>query len=324
MSFYHVRVTVKGQRHDEVKTDIDEKTLEKQFLQPYRSGKPIVVGGRTITSDRISRIRISVSDWKASQLFPTLREEDRNSRVITLDGPTLEWRAAARAADVTDQFITGPPGEQPDAVERTAKSAVAVSAIDATGDMKSVFLIAGRDNEAAAALKSFLRALGLRVVEWEHAVARSGLPNPYVGDVVEIGLKMASAALVLLTPDDLVELRQDLLRDDDGPYEHALYGQGRPNVYYEAGFADAIGRERTVIVELGEVKPFSDVSGRNAVRYDGSAAKRNALAERLEAAGLAPDKHGSDWLTVGDVTQQMQQARESVQAARALRPSSSA
>jgi hypothetical protein len=161
-----------------------------------------------------------------------------------------------------------------------------------------------------------LRALNLRIVEWEHAVMRTGLPNPYIGDVVFAGLQMADAALVVLTPDDLVVLRPDLLHSDDGDLEQALQGQARPNVFYEAGIADAYGRERTVIVEIGQAKPFSDVSGRHVLRYDGSATRRKALAGRLVLAGLHPDISGDDWLSVGDVTSSIEKARQAVASAR--------
>jgi hypothetical protein len=151
------------------------------------------------------------------------------------------------------------------------------------------------------------------VVEWEHAVAKTGLPNPYVGDVVEAGLRMAGAAVVLLTPDDFVQLRGDLVRDEDGPDEREIRGQARPNVYYEAGIADALGRDRTVIVEIGNVKSFSDAAGRHVVRYDGSAGKRHALAERLRVAGLNIDTGGQDWLSAGDVEPVLSAARAAVE-----------
>ena len=174
-------------------------------------------------------------------------------------GPGYRWRAAAAADDVTDQYITGPPGAVGSVTFPTSHAADSL-ADPPRSVRRTVFVIAGRDNRANSAVVAFLRALGLRVVDWEQAVARTGLPSPYVGDVVETGLRMADAVIVLLTPDDVVRLRTDLLRDDDGPDERDPQGQARPNVYYEAGFADAIGRDRTVIVEVGRVKPFSDAS----------------------------------------------------------------
>ncbi|MEV6843930.1 TIR domain-containing protein [Actinoplanes sp. NPDC051411] len=168
-------------------------------------------------------------------------------------------------------------------------------------DQRSVFLVAGRDDATIAAVVTFIRALGLRIVEWEQAVAHTGEPNPYIGDVVRAGMEMAAATLVLFTPDDLVRLRDDLLRDHDGPAERNVAGQARPNVLYEAGFADCLGRDRTILVEVGPVKAFTDVSGRHVVRFDGSPMHRKALVSRMESAGLKPDISGTDWLHVGDV-----------------------
>jgi predicted nucleotide-binding protein len=165
-----------------------------------------------------------------------------------------------------------------------------------------VFVIAGRDARTTAAVIAFLRSLDLRVVEWEHAAARTGLPNPYVGDVVEAGVRMADAVVVLLTPDDLVKLRPELVRVDDDVSEREETGQARPNVFYEAGFADAIGRDRTILVEVGQLKKsLTDIAGRHTVRYDGSPTKRNVLVERLRIAGLSPNTTGSDWLSAGEL-----------------------
>jgi len=121
---------------------------------------------------------------------------------------------------------------------------------------------------------------------------------------------MADAAIVIVTPDDVVTLRPDLVSDDDGPEEREPRGQARPNVVYEAGFADALGRSRTVIVEVGDMKPFSDTVGRHTVRYDGSSAKRNVLAERLAVAGLDINKTGQEWLEVGDIDAAIEAARQ--------------
>jgi hypothetical protein len=39
--------------------------------------------------------------------------------------------------------------------------------------------------------------------------------------------------------------------------------------------------DRTILVEVGHVKSFSDVAGRHVVKLSNSAQKRNEIAERL-------------------------------------------
>ncbi len=59
---YHVRITQKsGSSSDETKLDLNEDQLEKRFLRPYKEGRPIVIGGKTIPPDDIERIRINQS-----------------------------------------------------------------------------------------------------------------------------------------------------------------------------------------------------------------------------------------------------------------------
>ncbi len=312
MSPFHVRFWESGNGVPEVKVNLDEDALERQFLAPYREGRPITVNGRTTPVERIARIKISYSDGDIAEIAKAIRQKDAQRPVVRIGPqPTLESRAAASARDVTDEYINGPPGKP------TASGGPAPSVAVPPGlDRRSVFVVTGRDDAAYTALTDFLRALDLRIVEWEHAVAHRGVPSPYIGDVVEEGLRMAQAAVVLITPDDIVSLREDLLRDDDDDSERRPTGQARPNVFYEAGFADAIGRERTVIVEIGSSKSFSDIAGRHVVRYDGSASKRNTLLGRLRAAGLEPNSDGTAWLTAGDASLAIARAKQAVDDAR--------
>jgi predicted nucleotide-binding protein len=318
MVYYHVRVTEQGARHDEVVNDLDDERVESQFLEPYRSGLPVTVNGRVIKPDRINRIRISVSDVPSDDIINQLKREDGASSVAMIGGPSYEWRAASRATDITDQLITGPPGTEAPSVTSHDRVPGQISAntVAGPGDKRSVFVISGRDSEATAAIIHVLRPMDLRIVEWTHAVIKTGIPNPYIGEVVATGLRMADAAIVVVTPDDLVQLRPDLLSDDDGEAERNIYGQPRPNVIYEAGYADALGLSRTLIVEVGSSKSFSDISGRNTLRYDGSPAKRNALAQRLRLAGLEPDTRGDEWLILGDVNGAIDTARKAIMNAR--------
>jgi len=111
----------------------------------------------------------------------------------------------------------------------------------------------------------------------------------------------AQAVVVLLTGDDEAQMRPDLRKTGDPSYELVLTPQARPNVLFEAGMAMAYSPERTVLVEFGNLRPFSDVAGRHTVRMDGSTEKRQELAIRLEKAGCPVKTTGTDWHRAGDL-----------------------
>lgn len=162
---------------------------------------------------------------------------------------------------------------------------------------RSVMVVYGRDTVNREAIFTFLRSLDLHPIEWEEAVARTGQASPYTGDIVNAAFAMAQAILILLTPDDLGKTRAEFA---DNEKEAHLSGQARLNVIFEAGMAMALGPERTVIVQIGDVRPFSDIDGRNTVRFDGGTASRSKLLQRLKNAGCSANTVGEDWLTAGE------------------------
>ncbi|KQZ89776.1 hypothetical protein ASD62_11150 [Phycicoccus sp. Root563] len=163
-------------------------------------------------------------------------------------------------------------------------------------DARKIFVVHGRNAAYAAEIKGLLRRLGLSVLEWEMAVGMTGVASPYIGDIVQAGMATCGATLVLFTPDDEVRLSPELVGSGDGAEETELRRQARPNVFYEAGIADALDKSSTLLVEAGSVKSFSDISGRHVVRYDGSARAKKIVAERLRACGAEVDTSGTDWL----------------------------
>ena len=166
----------------------------------------------------------------------------------------------------------------------------------------SVFVVHGRDHVAREATFAFLRAVGVKPIEWTSAIAMTKKPAPYVGDILDAVFSKARAIVVLLTPDDLAQLRPDLLSPNDKPYERVLTGQARPNVLFEAGMAFATHPDRTVLLQLGNVREFSDVAGRHAVHMSNEYAKRQELATKLENAGCEVDRSGTEWVSAGDFT----------------------
>ena len=167
-------------------------------------------------------------------------------------------------------------------------------------DKRKVFVVHGRNGKARDALFAFLRALGLLPLEWSQAIDATGKASPYVGEVLDAALDTAQAIVVLLTPDDEARLREPFRQPHDPSYEIELTPQARPNVLFEAGMALGRSPNRTVIVELGETRPFSDVVGRHVIRMVDSPERRQELAQRLMLAGCEVDRNGTDWYSAGD------------------------
>jgi hypothetical protein len=53
---------------------------------------------------------------------------------------------------------------------------------------------------------------------------------------------------------------------------------------------------RTIFVELGHLRPISDLAGRNVIRLDGTVESLHALAGRLQAAGCLLNRTGPGYL----------------------------
>ncbi|WP_405739928.1 nucleotide-binding protein [Streptomyces sp. NBC_00028] len=246
-----------------------------------------------------------------SRIGPSLRDQ-------VIVPYVLDWLENTGPRMVVDMAEDGEEKETDMAEQHAGESILSVSRrplAEVAGaarpeDRHGVFLVHGRDDAAAGALRDLLRALGLKVIEWENAVRATGEASPYVGDVVLAGLRLAQAVVILATPDDLVRIRPDLAGKDEAMHEIKESGQARANVIYEAGIADALARRRTVLVEVGRVKSFSDVAGRLVIRLDGTAASRHELAKRLSYTGLEVDQRGDDWLRAGDFTRAIGMARK--------------
>jgi predicted nucleotide-binding protein len=166
---------------------------------------------------------------------------------------------------------------------------------------KSVFVVHGRDEALRKSMFDFLRALGLHPLEWDHALkqARPKGANPYVGDILEEVMEKAQAVVVMFSPDDLVQLKEQFLHTDHRSTEGKPQGQARPNVLFEAGLAMGCHPRKTVLVQVGKVRPFSDIGGRHMVRINDSTESHNDLANRLESLRCEVDRVGRDWMKAG-------------------------
>ena len=275
--YYHVHITINrvepSHRRGESTVDLSFDELERRFLTPYGLATPIVISGRTIAVEDIHRIKVCVSDRKIGHISP------------------IPWNTTF---DVTDRYVTGPAGFELD--RRPAE----VKDPRPPENIRKVFVVHGRNLAARDALFEFLRAVDLHPLEWSEAVRSTGKPAPYIGDILDAAFSRAHAVVVLFTPDDEARLRKPLWGANEPPHETQLTGQARANVLFEAGMAMARSQDRTVLIELGNLRPFSDIGGRHTVRLDNSSQQRQELAKRLEVAGCPVNREGKDWHTAGD------------------------
>lgn len=163
----------------------------------------------------------------------------------------------------------------------------------------TVFVVHGRNLAARDALFTFLRAVGLKPLEWTQALKLVRKGSPYVGEVLEAAFREAAAVVVLLTPDDEARLQQSFVKRGDPSYEKRLTGQARPNVLFEAGMAFGKDPNSTVLVQIGELRPFSDIGGRHVVRLSDQPTSRQEFVTKLANAGCNVDTSGTDWLSAG-------------------------
>jgi predicted nucleotide-binding protein len=167
-------------------------------------------------------------------------------------------------------------------------------------DPRRVFVVHGRDERLRRDFFSFLRALGLQPIEWSEALKLTGKTSPYIGEILDSAFNNAQAILVLLSPDDEVRLNQELWSANEEVQEKEFRLQARPNVLFEAGMAFGKNPNRTLLIEVGNVKPFSDVAGRHVVRLTNDPERGKEVAEKLGTAGCAVVTTGNDWLREGD------------------------
>lgn len=163
----------------------------------------------------------------------------------------------------------------------------------------SVFVVHGRDAALRKSMFDFLRSLGLNPMEWEQAVNQAKGNNPNVGNIIETAMARVQAVVVMFSPDETAHLKEQFWGPDDKHGDGKPAGQARPNVIFEAGLALGAHPEKTVIVQVGKIRPFSDIAGKHLVKLSDATSTRNDLANRLAKIGCEVNRIGSDWMTAG-------------------------
>jgi predicted nucleotide-binding protein len=292
--YYNVIVVSKAGGDVFVALDLTEPQLTDHVVAPFREGRTLLVGGAPLDVTDVKLVKIHRYHMPSSEIRRVMHSNRID--VAGRSGQLKDYTTAAQLAptdvdvasagtDVTNEYITQAPA--------TAAAQIATKA----KDPRAVFVVRGRNAEAHKALAEFLRALDLVPRDFGDFIRKG---SPYVGEVLDLALAEAQAIVVLLTPDDVASLKPEFQKDDDPDYETKPTGQARPNVLFEAGMAMSKCPERTVLLQLGDIRPFSDIGGRHILRMDNSYDKRRDLANRLLHAGCDLKWNHADWHNAGD------------------------
>jgi predicted nucleotide-binding protein len=232
----------------------------------------------------------------AQHLRIPLEELARRAGIDVKDAAVLHGSRGGRGGDGAG----GAQGGEGGGGSPLTKEPPAVLSDEKTGESGAgmgnrVFIVHGWDKAAKTAMVSFLEALHLRPMGWEEAMRESGSANSSTLAGVKAGLRTADAVIILLTPDEVCHVREELAADGRDDYRV----QPRPNVIFEVGAALALDdSSKVVLVEVGMAGAFSDIDGVNTIRmpssYEAGALAR--LKSRLETAGVSPVANDDRWL----------------------------
>jgi predicted nucleotide-binding protein len=233
--------------------DLSEDELESRFLDPRRRGQEVWVQGEGF-------------DWDSAklQIFdgPPTNEIEDFSPIL---GPAA-FAMTGQLQDVTDRYVTGPPGAQKGAsLELETGSAV--------------FVVHGTNEHRREQVARFT---GQVVGDEMPVIVLREQPNQgqTLLEKFESSAAEARFAIVLLTADDEGKAV--------GAAEFEL--RARQNVVFELGFFfGKLGRERVAVLYEEGVRRPSDIEGLVYIPLDDVDGWKLQLARELRSAGLDVD-----------------------------------
>ncbi len=176
------------------------------------------------------------------------------------------------------------------------------SGIKPTKD-NSMFVVHGRDVNLNRDMYAFLSSIGIVPMEWDQAIkAAKGGANPIVGDVISQAMARVQGVMVLFSPDEEAKMKAKFASEKEKRKNLHLKGyQPRPNVIFEAGLALGAHSDKTILVQVGDVREISDIAGKHMVHLSNSTSDRRRLADRLASKlKFKIDLTGSVWEEIGD------------------------
>jgi predicted nucleotide-binding protein len=248
-----------------------------------------------------SNVQLDINEW--AERWGVSRREVEVALIYLVKRGSLsgEFVGGTDVPVVNDITDMGMEDYEDKAEQKSPVTTEPTDLVSSNPDTSTVFVVHGRNEELRLDLFEFLRAIGLHPLEFSEAIALTGKAAPHIGEILVAAFRKAQAVIVLFSPDDEARLKDKFQRVEDPSYEKRLTPQPRQNVLFEAGLAFGYKPDRTIIVTVGELRPFSDIYGRHEVRLTNDAKKRRKLANRLKDAKCAVKIDGkTDWLEVGN------------------------
>lgn len=252
--YYHVLLDLNKNYHKnawdktEIKADITElKFVKDKFAEPYQTGYPILINGRTIPVEQVERLRI-FSSVESSEILErnekAQREyEDRNSSVAIIGFYFNDLESAIlKQQEITDEVITFAKGTKP------PEEVVEIQSNTPT----KVFIVHGHDDALINEVKSFLLSQSIEpiILREQHDASITIIEKleRYAKDP-SIGF-----GIVLYTPDD----KGKAVKENNYNY------RARQNVVFEHGLLMGLyGREKVISLVKKEtnIEMPGDVNG---------------------------------------------------------------
>jgi predicted nucleotide-binding protein len=255
--YYHVVIkTVSDPSNEEREVNLSKERVYEQFVDPYETGEPLFINGKTMEFNNIQRIKAFSSKQQRSQAqFPPDIEN-----YMSYYGYGL--------TDVTTQFFKRAYG--------CRKVNSQVTQMNPGIKSKKIFVVHGHGNEMLHYVARILFLLDLKPI----ILREQANQGKTIIEKFEEIADGASFAVVLASPDDLCY-------EKDQKPDTAMF-RARQNVILELGFfIGKLGRSNVVtLIKTDKNFEFpSDYGGIVHLLYDDHGNWRFDLVRELRAAG---------------------------------------
>ena len=159
-----------------------------------------------------------------------------------------------------------------------------ISTRDENNRQQTVYVVYEHNTATTEKIDNFLKDNSLKVLKKEDAVDLTGETAPFIGRVIDTAFEHAQAAIVLLTEDEKVQLCKIFQHDDDEDFEKDFSFQSTQEQLFEAGYAFGKSPKHTILVQHGNVRPFSDIIGRYILSFNDTKKDYDTLRTHLERA----------------------------------------